>query len=197
MLNQVPQPAQTLQETQNPILVNFSDIDTAFSVNHVQINDGSGNQGKHNLVNFVVQSSDPAIGGTEVGLYTKLDANSAQNEIYVNKAGANIYPMTELQSGSSSSLGSTRGVTYFPSGVKMRWAQYTTSSTVSTINLNTYPTSWSPGFTTSLLFALITPIGSTTFNYVITQLQFVAGVPTLVVTTSTSPVSFTFVVFGV
>lgn len=69
--NNTPLANQRISDTQPLIQKNFQQIQTAISVNHVPIADGSGNQGKHNLVQFVQQAAAPATGATELALYTK------------------------------------------------------------------------------------------------------------------------------
>jgi hypothetical protein len=58
-LNPVPQSNQTLGQTQNPILVNFSTLDTTFTVNHIPYNAAGPGAGRHSVVNFVNQMAVP------------------------------------------------------------------------------------------------------------------------------------------
>ena len=129
MLNNVPLSTQSLAQTQAPINTNFSTIDTAFSINHVQYNDGSGNQGKHNLVEFPVQSTTPTFAATETGLYNKVPAApfvlTTKQETFIHTqqfAGAKDYPMTASILSTSTPAALTAGWTYLPSGLILKWS---------------------------------------------------------------------------
>ncbi len=68
-LNLVPQPGQSLNFTQTPILNNFITIDTGFSIDHIAF--GDANVGKHKQVTIPKQSGAtiPATSANEVMLY--------------------------------------------------------------------------------------------------------------------------------
>ncbi len=123
MLNNVPQPTQSLGQTQSLINANFSTIDTAFSINHVPYNDPSGNQGKHNLVDFPVQTVAPTLAAGDVGIYNLNNATTTKNEAYIHKiTGATTIniPFTASTLSANSTPTSGSGVwTYLPSGVIM------------------------------------------------------------------------------
>ena len=194
MLNQYPQPGMNLQETQNPILTNFTTIDTGFSVNHVQFNDGSGNQGKHNLVDFVQQSGDIAPGATEINIYNKAVGSPAINELFLFKGSlASSYPITQLAKGTTTGTGSDRGWTCLPSGLVMKWAQGTTGGTTATINMNTYPAvdPLMPTIT-NVFFALIMPRSTSPFYYTVTAIVGAS----VSFTTSASNVNYTIIAWG-
>lgn len=120
MLNNVPQAGQTLGNSRNQIQTNFTTIDTAFSVDHVPYNDGSGGQGKHNKVSFPVQAPAPTFAATEVGLYNFLNTTTAKNELYVHKiTGATTVdiPITASTLSAASAPASLASYwTYIPSG---------------------------------------------------------------------------------
>lgn len=113
-LNDVPQAAQTLAQTQNPIRQNFSAINTAFSVNHNEIN-GVG-QGKHKFLQMP-ENAAPATAVNEAGFYANVGATSAVTELYFRREnnGTSI-PATETVEVTASN-----GWTYLPSGVIMQW----------------------------------------------------------------------------
>jgi hypothetical protein len=95
-LNDVPQANQTLGVTQPLIRTNFSTIDTAFAVDHVDYN--LSNQGKHNQVTFPVQSLTPPFLANEFLLYNKQSTFS--KELFVHKligygSGTTEIPFTE------------------------------------------------------------------------------------------------------
>ena len=122
-LNNVPVAGQSLGASRDLINQNFSVINTAFSVNHVPYNDGSGNQGKHAEVQFPVQSAIPAASAGDISLYNKLPAApyplTATNELFLIKAdGTTNIPIT-------ASHQATAGWTYLPSGIILKWGTTT------------------------------------------------------------------------
>ena len=122
MLNNVPTASQTLASSQSLIQTNFSTIDTAFSVNHVPYNDGSGNQGKHAFIQFPVQAMAPTPTVGDISLYNLNSSVTGLNELFIVKANATtITPMT-------ASHQATTGWSYLPSGVLMKWGVTTTIS---------------------------------------------------------------------
>jgi len=124
MLNNVPQVTQSLGQTQAAINTNFSTIDTAFSINHVQYNDGSGNQGKHKLVDFPVQPSAPSLASGDDGLYNLLSTLTSLNELFVHKqtfAGTADIPFTASTLSTSTPTALSSGWTYLPSGFILKW----------------------------------------------------------------------------
>jgi hypothetical protein len=110
-LNQVPQSSQTLAQTQNLILQNFTTyIDAAFQVDHVPYT--TPGQGKHNKVSFPVQGSQPMLDSGDFGLY--------------NFGGALVVASgsTILGKLTGSSL-TTNGWSYWPTGALVKWGQIT------------------------------------------------------------------------
>jgi hypothetical protein len=133
MLNNVPQPTQSLGQTQSLINANFTTIDTAFSVNHVPYGDGSGNQGKHNLVDFPVQGSAPSFASGDIGFYNLLNATLSKNELYIHKitgSGTIDIPFTaSTLSTNASPSSNTSWFTYLPSGMQLRGGMGTGTGT--------------------------------------------------------------------
>jgi hypothetical protein len=132
-LNPVPQAAQSLGQTQNDILVNFSTIDTGFSVDHIAFN--APNQGFHQQVTLVPQAT-PMVVAPNLLFYSNNDAATAQNEIYIQRpvVGLTIpvttVPMTE------GSVTNGIGYSYLPSGVIVQWGNQSIPQNVPTaINL--------------------------------------------------------------
>ena len=172
-LNIVPLPGQTLLQTRDQISGNFTVINTAFEVNHVAYNDA--NQGKHKWVTFPRQAATPVppFVGTEMSLYTLLNATSGTSELYVQKGvGAGI-PFT------LSANGGVSGWTYIPSGMKMVWGQGTILAGSSTATVLFSSVAGFPGFSTSALGIQLTRIhNATSANFTtlesFTNTQFVA-----------------------
>jgi len=120
-LNPVPQTNQNLNQTQNPILQNFSTIDSAFSVNHVPYGSSSPAAGKHNFVSMPAQLSDPGTIAGEMALYTKLVAGTAQLFLQTDNSAAVLNISSALLTTANSS-------TTLPSGVIVKWGTATSAS---------------------------------------------------------------------
>ena len=65
----IPTAKQPKNTTQEPLLNNFSDIDTVFSVDHVALNEAD--QGKHSKVT-IVPGDAPVTASDEIALYNKV-----------------------------------------------------------------------------------------------------------------------------
>ena len=114
----IPQASDKLKNSQPQLLSNFQAIDTVVAVNHVTFDDPSGDQGKHKFVTFPRQSGDPVTLGTEINMYTKLNATTAKSEIYVKNGVAAAVPITA--SAGPNGIGVV-GFSYIASGLLMRW----------------------------------------------------------------------------
>jgi hypothetical protein len=125
MLNNVPLSTQSLGQTQSLIQANFSTINTAFGINHVTYNDGSGNQGKHNLVDFPVQGSVPTFATGDTGFYNLNYATTSTNETYIHKitgaTTADIPFTASVLSANATPTALSAGWTYLPSGLLLKW----------------------------------------------------------------------------
>lgn len=151
MLNNVPQSAQTLGQTQSLIQANFATIDTAFTVNHVQYNDGSGNQGKHAFVQFSVLGASPTPAAGDVSLYNFASTLTGVNELFLVKSDATTtIPMTATNK-------ATPGWAYLPSGILVKWG---TTNPVHTSNpfAYTFPVASTIPVFNGVFSVLITPI---------------------------------------
>ncbi len=165
-LNNVPLSGQTLNATRVPINQNFSVIDTAFQVDHVDYN--ISGQGQHNKVSFPTQNPVPAPQAGICQLYSIISAITGQPELVFTHQAGSTAP-TAAQIVEFTSAGWTNpGWTRLPSGIMLKWRSgigFGGGSSV-TININaTSPTS--PPFT-SFETILITPIDtSASYNNVI------------------------------
>lgn len=158
MLNNVPLSGQTLGNSRAQINGNFAVIDTAFSVNHVPYNDGSGNQGMHQFVQMPAAVPTIATAAGQIGLYARTGVSSGQPELFFQRQslGANTgYAITESGTGTfTTGAGTSYNYlwTRLPSGLVQLWGQQTNTgpSIPSGGLIITFPTSGSfPGFTTS------------------------------------------------
>lgn len=150
-LNLVPQPGPgvNLQNTQDPILQNFTNIDANFSVDHQAF--ASTHAGYHNKLTMPQQTPAPAgIANTAV-LYYFTD-----NQLYINKNNGTPIPLTLSQQAASP------GFTVLPSGIRMAWG--TVGLNVSALD-QAVPLP-SPFFTTvyNVQMSIIDQVGSPTIQ---------------------------------
>jgi hypothetical protein len=139
----IPQATDLLSTSQGQILGNFTQLNTAWLINHVDFN--AGNAGKHKWVTFPSQAAIPPTGSGflagEIGAYNAVNPTTNINELYLNKqsfAGT-------VQVASTASIMSTStppqygsGWTYLPSGILMKWGVGTVPANTGTFML-TFP----------------------------------------------------------
>jgi hypothetical protein len=124
----IPQPTDSLNQSQPQLLGNFQSIDTLINVNHVDFDDPSGDQGKHKWVSFPVQAVPPATLATELALFSELSAITGNNELAVRlPSNGAIYEFT-------SSGAAANGWTRLPSGILIKWGDSATIPGAQTIN---------------------------------------------------------------
>jgi len=90
-LNNIPLAGQSLGTTRAPINQNFSVIDAAFQIDHVDYN--IAGQGKHNKVTFPVQGSAPAFTVGDIGLFNL--AVGGTNELNITNSSGVTTPFTK------------------------------------------------------------------------------------------------------
>lgn len=165
-LNNVPQPGQTLGQTQAPINDNFVTIDTAFAVNHVPYN--TTNQGMHNVVSFPVQNPVPTpLAGIDQ-LYAQLSAITAQPELVFARQAGSSAPLAVQISEFTSAGWTNPGWAILPSGMLLKWHArigFGGGGSV-TINVNA-DVPGSPNFTALLSVFTTTVDTSASYNNVI------------------------------
>jgi len=136
-LNNVPLAGQTLNATRVPINQNFSVIDTAFAVDHVDYN--IAGQGQHKQVSFPVQNPVPAPQAGIVQLYSQLSAITNQPElVFTHQAGSTAPAAAQIVEFTSAGWANP-GWTRLPSGILMKWQSivgFAGNASV-TINVNT------------------------------------------------------------
>lgn len=156
-LNNVPQSGQTLNDTRNPIRTNFSVINAAFLVDHVEYN--LANQGFHNKVTMPVQVAAPAFAAGINGIYNLNNATTTKNELYVHKqqdAGTADIPFTASTLSSSTPGSAASGWTYLPSGIILQWTNSSSNVTPKAVN---FPIT----FPNQVLNVQVTARGASTF----------------------------------
>lgn len=155
-LNNVPLSGQTLGVTRVPINQNFSVIDTAFQVDHVDYN--ISGQGQHNRVSFPVQNPVPTPIAGIVQLYSQLSSFTNQPElVFAHQAGSTAPAAARIAEFTSAGY-TNPGWARLPSGIMMKWRSgigFGGNASV-TININT-TTPTSPAFS-DIFTILITPI---------------------------------------
>jgi hypothetical protein len=165
-LNNVPLAGQTLGVTRVPINQNFSVIDTAFQVDHVDYN--TIQQGMHNKTSFPTQSSIPAPQAGIVQLYSQVSAITGQPElVFTHQAGSTAPSAAQIVEFTSAGW-TNPGWTRLPSGILLKWHSgigFGGSGSV-TINVNT-DVPGSPNFTNLLTMQSTTLDSSASYNNVV------------------------------
>jgi hypothetical protein len=161
-LNNVPLSGQTLNITRVPINQNFSVIDTAFQVDHVDYN--ISGQGQHNKVSFPIQNPVPATQAGILQLYSQLSAITNQPElVFTHQAGSTAPTAAQIVEFTSAGW-SNPGWTRLPSGIMFKWHAnigFAGNATV-TIDVNA-DVPGSPNFTN--LFTVLTTTLDTSASY--------------------------------
>jgi hypothetical protein len=165
-LNDVPQAAQTLADTQVPIQQNFQTIDAAFKINHVPYT--LGTQGFHSKLDMPIQGDDPTSIGGEMVVYTKTSAVSGVPALFIRQqSSGTITELTTYGTGVYTFNNGPGSITYsyvwtrFPSGLLMLWGNQTSvgPNIPNTGLYFNYPTGGGqsfPGFQTSVFNVQLT-----------------------------------------
>lgn len=129
----VPLGNQRIKDTQAPIRTNFSDLQTAFNVNHVALNAGA-DVGKHKFLTLPQQGSAPGATASEMTIFNQIYALTNNNQIFVKRGSAGTpFPITS--SGGTSGVAGD-GWSFLPSGLVAKWGVGTTSGTSVVLNVN-------------------------------------------------------------
>ncbi|HVW99262.1 MAG TPA: hypothetical protein VHA52_02310 [Candidatus Babeliaceae bacterium] len=156
MLNNVPLVSQSLAQTQPLINNNFSVIDTAFSVNHIQYSDPSGSQGKHFFVEFPMQSSIPATIANEVGLYCQNSTLTSQPELVFSHQSGSTAPAAAKIVEFTSAGWAMPGWARLPSGILLKWGSIGPSIASTPLTV-TFPTGSTIPVFSSIYTVMISP----------------------------------------
>jgi hypothetical protein len=120
----IPQPGQSLGQTQAAVNNNFTNYFNAFSVNHVQPNgDMTYPQGKHKFCEFVSEAQSPATTTAEVAVYCRsLGIPSGIPQLFLQQqnqiANAADIQMSRVDTGA---LTATGGYSFLPGGTIIQW----------------------------------------------------------------------------
>lgn len=125
--NAIPQPTDRIKSSQNDLLQNFQSIYTLVGIDHVNFDDVSGNQGKHNTVSMpnYAPSGSPAASADIIKLFAK--AVSGVTQMFILPETADTLPAERNITGRTT-VGS-RGEFILPCGVKVKWGQSTSAGT--------------------------------------------------------------------
>jgi len=144
----LPTAGQSLNVTRDPIRNNFSLIQNAFIVDHVDFN--IVNQGMHNQVTLPTHTG-AAPAGANIILTNQLLA--AVGELYIHKtyhAGTHDIPATKSTISTTARAIGELAYTYLPSGIILQWGTWNTAVSTSTVTLPI-------AFPNSLLNVQLTP----------------------------------------
>jgi len=137
-LNNVPLSGQSLSVTRVPINQNFSVINAAFLVDHVEYN--IGGQGQHKKVSMPTQSPEPAPQAGIVQLYSRVSAITNQPElVFTHQSGSTAPSAAQIVEFTSAGWANP-GWTRLPSGILLKWHSgvgFPSGLGAVTVNLNT------------------------------------------------------------
>jgi hypothetical protein len=150
----VPQPAQGLNTTQNPILNNFQAINELISVNHVGFN--LTNFGKHSLLKLEVQTVDPSTTSNEIAVYARTTGSPNPAEIFYRNPNNGTIVQLSGQTTPTSTGTSGSGYVTFPNGSIMHWGTLTFNTPSGSASTQTYNVT--PGFKQYFRNAALTPV---------------------------------------
>jgi len=132
----VPQALQRISATQQPILGNFTELNTDFNTNHINYTYvNAADRGKHNLVQFVTQAplAVPAVGATEVGMYNKVPEApfpiTGKQELFVKIPNHAVIGAGDLDIPITAQLydiGTQEGYFYLPCGLLVKYGYKST-----------------------------------------------------------------------
>lgn len=139
----IPQPTDLLSQSQSDLLNNFQALQTLIDVNHVDF--ASGDQGKHKWVTFPLQGAIPpagsGFGAGELGLYNATSPLTTQNELYINKTNqvtvVQVATTASILSSNSAPAQNSFGWTMLPSGIVLKWGNFSGFTGLNTVTLTT------------------------------------------------------------
>lgn len=153
-----PQPTDVKSQSQADLLGNFQALSPF----------GNG------FADFTVKVATPAIAAADTGLYTRNNATTTQNEMYIQKRtnAADVQiPMTASSISNAAPVVNMVGWSYLPSGLLIKWGY----KQFLALNANTYVNvdsiSGGPAFT-QIFNVQISPYKSTTTNSISAGLLF-------------------------
>jgi hypothetical protein len=139
----IPQASTLLSVSQLDLLNNFGAIQALIDVNHVDF--AAGDAGKHKWVTLPLQGAHPPAGSGfaagELGLYNAAYALTTQNELFINKTNqatvVQVPSTASILSSNSAPAQNSAGWTLLPSGIVLRWGNFTGFTGLATVTLST------------------------------------------------------------
>jgi len=117
----IPQPTDILSDSQDDILENFQQLNTAWNVNHVLFN--TANQGMHAQVTMPNNAAPTATAIGQANMWSQQSTLTATTELAWQRENAgSIIEWTGL-------LAATPGWTRLPSGILLKWGQGNSTGT--------------------------------------------------------------------
>ncbi len=140
----IPQPTDTLSQSQQDILGNFQALDALFD------------DGIQDYVILPVQTSDPATSSTQIAIYSKVDSTTTTQELFLRRVSSGaVIDMT-------ASLKATNGWTYLPSGLLVKWGTATITG-LNSLKTVTFPAAGTiPAFNNIFSMQVSTGVSSAT-----------------------------------
>lgn len=115
----IPASGQSLGNSRTQVLNNFAVLRSTIATNHIDVNNAGA--GKHNLAEFVVQSTAPATAASEVACYSR--APAAVAEWYLQQAsqisGASDVQLSNFKKGVP--VAALPGFSWLPGGLLIHW----------------------------------------------------------------------------
>jgi len=139
----IPQPTDLLSVSQGNLLNNFGALQALIDVNHVDF--AATGAGKHKWVTLPLQGATPPAGAGfiagELGLYNAAYALTTQNELFINKTNqatvVQVPATASVLSANSAPAQGSPGWTLLPSGIVLRWGNFTGFTGLATVTLST------------------------------------------------------------
>lgn len=139
----IPQPTDQISQSQDQILQNFQAIQALVDINHVDF--ASADQGKHKWITMPSQGAIPPAGSGfaagELGLYNAVNALTTKNELYINKTNqvtvVQVPATASVLSSNSAPAQNSFGWTQLPSGIVLRWGNFSGFTGLNTVTLAT------------------------------------------------------------
>ena len=151
----VPTAGQKISQTQSPINNNFTVINNAFNVDHVNIQNLT-NQGNHNKVTLVSQSAPATVaqGPILFSQAKQVGAGATLNEVFFEQATGDGSAAVQLTYMGNPVSGTTTGSSFLPGGVIMKWGQIVVGASPTTVTFaNAFP---------NALFSVVVSINTNT-----------------------------------
>ena len=145
----IPQPTDTLDQSQSDLLANFQAIKQLIDVDHGTF--GSSEEGTHIKLTIPDSGGVPSFSGTDIGIYANVSTFTSKNELFMRPSdGGTDFPWTGKDA-------ATQGWTYLPSGILLKWGTAPSNGDSTFV----FPLSPDPAFT-ELFSVQVTTVNTST-----------------------------------